>query len=295
MIWTVAKKELRGYFNSAVAVIFLAAFLAVALYTFFWREKFFARGLADLRPLFEWMPKLLIILVSALAMRLWADERRTGTLEVLLTLPVPRWQLVRRQVRRRHAADRGRARAHARAADHRREDGQPRHRAGARRLPRRAAAVGRVPVDRHVRVRGDRQPDRRVRRHRGPVRDPATPSAATARARSAGSLGTGARFESVARGVLDLRDLAYYGGIMAIGIALNVLLLGIPTWGRGARARGRRLGAILAVGLVAANAIALDLWLAPVTPRADRSDRTTGRTACRRRPGRSCAGSTSGC
>ena len=55
-MWSVVKKELRGYFNSAIAVIFLAAFLAVAFYTFFWREKFFARGLADLRPLFEWMP-----------------------------------------------------------------------------------------------------------------------------------------------------------------------------------------------------------------------------------------------
>ena len=70
MIWTLAKKELRGYFNSAVALIFLGAFLVGVLYTFFWYEKFFARGLADLRPLFEWMPKLLIILVSALAMRL---------------------------------------------------------------------------------------------------------------------------------------------------------------------------------------------------------------------------------
>ena len=45
-MWSVVKKELRGYFNSAIAVIFLAAFLAVALYTFFWREHFFARGLA---------------------------------------------------------------------------------------------------------------------------------------------------------------------------------------------------------------------------------------------------------
>ena len=61
MMRTVVKKELRGYFNSAIAVIFLAAFLAVAFYTFFWREKFFARGTADLRPLFEWMPKLLIV------------------------------------------------------------------------------------------------------------------------------------------------------------------------------------------------------------------------------------------
>ena len=79
MLATVVKKELRGYFNSAIAVIFLAAFVAVAMYTFFWREKFFARGIADLRPLFEWMPRLLIILVSALAMRLWSDERRAGT------------------------------------------------------------------------------------------------------------------------------------------------------------------------------------------------------------------------
>ena len=67
---------------------------AFALGTFFWWEKFFVRGLADLRPLFKWMPLLLIVLVSALSMRLWADERRVGTLEVLLTLPVPRWQLV---------------------------------------------------------------------------------------------------------------------------------------------------------------------------------------------------------
>src|SRR5882757_9042371 len=94
MMKTVIKKELRGYFNSAIAVIFLAVFLSVALITFFGWEKFFARGLADLRPLFEWMPILLIILVSALAMRMWAEERRAGTLEVLLTLPVPRWQLV---------------------------------------------------------------------------------------------------------------------------------------------------------------------------------------------------------
>ncbi|HEY0194045.1 MAG TPA: ABC transporter permease, partial [Kofleriaceae bacterium] len=94
MMSTVIKKELRGYFNSAIAVIFLAVFLAVAVSTFFGWEKFFARGIADLRPLFEWMPRMLIILVSALAMRLWAEERRAGTLEVLLTLPVPRWQLV---------------------------------------------------------------------------------------------------------------------------------------------------------------------------------------------------------
>ena len=50
-VWTIARKELRGYFGSAVAVIFLATFLAVTLFTFFWVEKFFARGVADLRQL----------------------------------------------------------------------------------------------------------------------------------------------------------------------------------------------------------------------------------------------------
>src|SRR5262249_15416283 len=94
VMWTMIRKELRGYFSSPIAVPFLAGFLAFALYTFFWREKFFARGLADLRPLFEWMPRLLIVLTSALASRMWADEQRNGTLELLLSLPVPRWRLV---------------------------------------------------------------------------------------------------------------------------------------------------------------------------------------------------------
>jgi len=90
----VIKKELRGYFNSAIAVIFLAAFLAVALYMFFWQEKFFARGLADLQPFFAFHPWLYPALAAALSMRLWAEEKSAGTLEILLTLPVPRWKLV---------------------------------------------------------------------------------------------------------------------------------------------------------------------------------------------------------
>src|SRR3546814_1424168 len=58
------------------------------LFVFFWVETFFARNIADVRPLFEWMPLLLIFLVSALTMRLWSEERRSGTLEFLLTSPV---------------------------------------------------------------------------------------------------------------------------------------------------------------------------------------------------------------
>ncbi|MDZ7748553.1 MAG: hypothetical protein U5K43_06670 [Halofilum sp. (in: g-proteobacteria)] len=70
------------------ALLFIGAFLAVTLFVFFWAEAFFARGIADVRPLFEWMPILLIALVAALTMRSWSEERRAGTLEVLLSAPV---------------------------------------------------------------------------------------------------------------------------------------------------------------------------------------------------------------
>ncbi len=271
MMKTVIKKELRGYFNSAIAVIFLAAFLGVTLYTFFGREKFFARGLADLRPLFEWMPKLLIILVSALAMRLWSDERRAGTLEVLLTLPVPRWQLVVGKflagmvliavalgltlglpitISQMGNLDLGPVVGGYLAA-----------------LLLSAAYLA---IGMCVSAATDNQIVAFV--------VTAVVCGVAYLVGDAGELGrmfgTGARFESVARGVLDLRDLAYYGGIVAVGITLNVVLLQRLSWGAGARGQRRRLAALLGVGLVAANAIALDVWLAPV--RRARIDLTQG-------------------
>jgi len=84
----VARKELGGFFSSPVAYIFLGAFLLVTLFVVFWGETLFARNIADVRPLFDWMPLLLIFLVAALTMRLWSEERRMGTIEHLLTLPV---------------------------------------------------------------------------------------------------------------------------------------------------------------------------------------------------------------
>jgi len=84
----VARKELSGFFASPVAYIFLGSFLLVNLFVFFWADAFFARNIADVRPLFEWMPLLLIFLVAALTMRMWSEERRMGTIEYLLTLPV---------------------------------------------------------------------------------------------------------------------------------------------------------------------------------------------------------------
>lgn len=93
-IGRIAKKEIHLFFASPIAYLFLAAFAAVSLFTFFWGEAFFARNIADVRPLFEWMPLLLIFLASTLTMRLWSEERRTGTLEHVLTQPVPVWHFV---------------------------------------------------------------------------------------------------------------------------------------------------------------------------------------------------------
>ncbi len=93
-ILTVTRKELWTYFASPTAYIFLGSYLLISMFTFFWVEKFFSRNIADLRPLFDWMPLLLIFLVSTLTMKMWSEERRMGTIEFLLTLPVRTYELV---------------------------------------------------------------------------------------------------------------------------------------------------------------------------------------------------------
>ena len=90
----VAVRELRAYFDSPIAYVFLTVFAGTALFTFFNLQGFFTRGVADLRGLFAPLPLLMILLVPALTMRLWAEEQKQGTLEVLLTLPVRDVQLV---------------------------------------------------------------------------------------------------------------------------------------------------------------------------------------------------------
>jgi ABC-2 type transport system permease protein len=90
----IARKELAAFFASPAAFIFMAAFLAVTFFLFFWVDRFFARNIADVRPLFEWMPVLMIFFVSAVTMRMWSEERRAGTLEFLLTSPVDPLHLV---------------------------------------------------------------------------------------------------------------------------------------------------------------------------------------------------------
>ncbi|MBN2804286.1 MAG: Gldg family protein [Deltaproteobacteria bacterium] len=93
-IKTVIKKELRAYFLSPVALIFLGIFLLANLFIFFTSATFFARNIADVRPMFQWMPLLLIFLVAAISMRSWSDEQAHGTLEILMTLPIKTVSLV---------------------------------------------------------------------------------------------------------------------------------------------------------------------------------------------------------
>lgn len=90
----VAARELRAYFNSPIAYVFLLVFVGAALFTFFNLQAFFARGQADLRGLFDAIPMLTLLLVPALTMRLWAEESKQGTIETLLTFPVRDVELV---------------------------------------------------------------------------------------------------------------------------------------------------------------------------------------------------------
>lgn len=91
---TVARRELAGYFATPVAYVFIVIFLMLAGALTFTLGGFFARGQADLGPFFTFVPWLFLFLVPALTMRLWAEERRLGTIELLLTLPLPQWQAV---------------------------------------------------------------------------------------------------------------------------------------------------------------------------------------------------------
>ncbi|MBW6397637.1 ABC transporter permease [Roseomonas sp. HJA6] len=92
--FTVARRELAGYFATPVAYVFIVIFLMMAGALTFTLGGFFARGQADLGPFFTFVPWLFLFLVPALTMRLWAEERRLGTIELLLTLPLPQWQAV---------------------------------------------------------------------------------------------------------------------------------------------------------------------------------------------------------
>ncbi len=87
-IWIVFKRELASYFMTPIAYVFIVIFLFLSGVFAFYLGNFFARGQADLEPFFTFHPWLYLFLIPSLAMRLWAEERRGGTMELLLTLPI---------------------------------------------------------------------------------------------------------------------------------------------------------------------------------------------------------------
>lgn len=86
--WIIAKRELYGYFTTPMAFIFIAIFVALNGAFTFYIGRFFDRGQASLEAFFSFHPWLYLLLVPAVAMRLWAEERKSGTIEQLLTLPI---------------------------------------------------------------------------------------------------------------------------------------------------------------------------------------------------------------
>ena len=93
-IWTITKRELAGYFNSPVAYVFLVIFLLMTGAFTFLIGQFMDRNQATLQPFFMWHPWIYLFLVPAVGMRLWSEERRQGTMELLLTLPISLWHCI---------------------------------------------------------------------------------------------------------------------------------------------------------------------------------------------------------
>lgn len=87
-IVTIAKRELGGYFSTPVAYVFIVVYLLLAMGLTLFITRFYEREQADLLAFFTWHPWVYLFLVPAVTMRLWAEERRQGTIELLFTLPV---------------------------------------------------------------------------------------------------------------------------------------------------------------------------------------------------------------
>lgn len=268
-IWSLAKKELSTYFGSPLATIFLGAFLTAVLFIFFTIETFFARGLADVRPLFRWMPLVLIFLLAALTMRQWSEEQRAGTQELLLTLPISSLNLVLGKFM-------------------------------AVMLIILLALVLTLPLPISVSFMGNLD--------WGPVFGGYIASLLMASAYASiglfvssrtdnqivaliatavlggifyvvgtdgittffsGSvseilwaIGTGSRFESIERGVIDLRDLVYYLSITTLFLTLNTISLDSIRWSQ--KQTTYRQRALITGVLISVNLILLNIWLYPL-------------------------------
>lgn len=267
-IFSIARKELKAYFGSPMATLFIGAFLAATLFSFFWIETFFARNSADIRPLFKWMPLLMIFLVAALTMRQWSEEQRMGTMEILMTLPVKLSQLVMGKflavltlVAVALVLTMG--------------------------LPLTVSQLGNmdwgpviggylgallmastyIAIGLFISSRTDNQIVALIVTvmigglfyilgSTGITNFMGNTSAEIFR-----SLGTGSRFLSIERGVIDLRDLLYYLSLALFFLSLNILSLDQKKWSNGSNTASYRRNAVISVVLVFLNILAANIWL----------------------------------
>lgn len=93
-IWTIIKREVVGLFASPIAYVFIIIFLLLSGFFTFMVSNFFLRREASLAAFFVWLPWLYLFLVPAVGMRMWSEERRLGTLELLLTMPIAAWHAI---------------------------------------------------------------------------------------------------------------------------------------------------------------------------------------------------------
>lgn len=267
IIKRVAGKEITLFFSSPVAYLFIGVFALVSLFVFFWGESFFARNIADIRPLFEWMPLLLIFMCAAITMRQWSEERRTGTLEHVLTQPAPLWTIVVGKflgclwllvvallvtvplpvtVAMMGDLDWGPVVAGYTAA-----------------LFLGAAYIS---IGLFVSSRSNSQIVSLILSVAlcGVFYVVGSDALTSFFGNTAGEwlrlIGAGSRFDSITRGVVDLRDIYYYVSIVAVFLSLNTYFLERERWSTGERTNRHRhwqtVTALLVVNFLAAN-----LWL----------------------------------
>ena len=269
-ILSITGKELRLYFGSPMALIFVGVFLVLTLFVFFWVDSFFARGIADVRALFEWMPLLMIVLVAALTMHQWSREEESGNLQVLLTMPIRLTELVFGKFLSALALV---AVALALTLF----------------LPITVASMGNldwgpviggylatmllaasyIAIGLFISSRTDNQLVALIGTAVvcGLFQAIGSPVITDFFGATTGDLlrrfGTGSRFESIERGVIDLRDLVYYLSLTLFFLAANILSLESKRWSSGNHLRSHRINGRASLLLVGVNLLVFNLLIAP--------------------------------
>ena len=93
-IAAIFKKEFRSYFNSPIAYIFITFFLGISSWWFFFFRGFFFINQAEMNEFFAFMPWIFLIFIPAVTMKLWAEEKKLGTIEILMTLPIRDYEAI---------------------------------------------------------------------------------------------------------------------------------------------------------------------------------------------------------